>query len=106
VAEGGANGRGEDPPRLLAARSQFAYTDRLDQAMHDEPEAVSASEQRHLTDLAHRRDRQRLLDAWKPARSLLMAGIVSFTPNADSRSRSDLRLIERTMKRIDARLRA
>jgi hypothetical protein len=95
---------GGDRPRLLAQRSEFAYTDRVDQALRDEPEAVSAAEQRHLTELAHRRDRRRRLDAWKPARSLISAGIVSFTPAADRYSRSDLRVIERTLRRIDQRL--
>jgi hypothetical protein len=43
----------QDPPRLLAARSQYGYTDRLSRSLPDELpcDAVPAEYQRHLTEL-------------------------------------------------------
>lgn len=93
-----------DRVRLLAARSEWGYTDNRFKAMRDEPEAVSRQEQERQTQLARRRERQHRLDAWRPARSLISAGIVSFQSAADPQSRSDLRLIERAVRKIDARL--
>ena len=104
VAERGDSRRAQDPPRLLAARSQFAYTDRLDQAMHDEPEAVSASEQRHLTELGHRRDRERRLAAWRTTRSVITAAPTGYQPFADAPTKSDLRVLSRVCEKIDRRL--
>jgi hypothetical protein len=95
---------GADKPRLLAKRSEVGYVSDSARALRGEPEAVSASEQRHLTQLARRRERQRRVDAWRPARSLLMAGIVAYTPAADPTTRSDLRVIQRVVQKIDRRL--
>ena len=44
VSDGGDGKRNEiDPPRLLAARSEHGYVERLAVAMRDAPEAVSQS---------------------------------------------------------------
>jgi hypothetical protein len=95
-----------DAPRLLARRSEYGYVDRPGLALTREPEAIDAEEQERQTIDARRRDRERRLDAWRPARSLIFAGLVAFQPAADSRSASDLRAIERTLRRIDQRLSA
>lgn len=63
-----------DEPRLLAARSELGYVTHTHQALPDEPEAVSADEQRRITRDAQldERERQRAavhdaLDVVRPA---------------------------------------
>jgi hypothetical protein len=65
---------------------------------------VPADEQRRQTELARRKERERKAAAWKPARSLITAGIVAYSPMADRPTLSDLRVIRRTLERIDRRL--
>jgi hypothetical protein len=95
---------GGDPVRLLAQRSEHAYTSNPLKALKEEPEAVDAATQAELTARSRRAERERLRAAWAPARSLISAGVVAFRPMADSRTQSDLRVIERTAQRIDQRL--
>jgi hypothetical protein len=71
-----------------------------------EPEMVDAEYEHRLTDLARRRERDRQLAAWRPTRKLIAEAVASFQPEADRRSLSDLRVISRTLRRIDERLRA
>jgi len=54
-----------EPPRLLAARSQYGYTQRPSEALQGEPEAVSVDEQARLTREAQQaaRERERTLIA-------------------------------------------
>ena len=51
--------------RLLAVRSEHGYTDRLDRALPEEPEAVSAEEQRQLTARAARAASDRSRSEWE-----------------------------------------
>lgn len=44
-----------DTPRLLAAHSQYGYTDDIHKAMRDEPEAISAADQQRISSQAHAR---------------------------------------------------
>ena len=44
-----------EPPRLLAARSQYGYTDNPAQAMFDEPEAIRPADQHRLATEAQAR---------------------------------------------------
>ena len=61
-----------DPPRLLAARSQYGYTDNPVRALRDEPEAIPANDLDHLAHQAHARYAQQRGDelAAQQARSL------------------------------------
>jgi hypothetical protein len=63
---------------LLHRRSEHAYTDRPAQAMHAEPEAVSASYQRHLSAEARRRQRERLQGAWNQTAQVIDAALTAF----------------------------
>jgi hypothetical protein len=74
--------------------------------MKDEPEAVPVDQQKRLTELAHRRELQRRVDAWKTARSVITAALVGFQPFADPSMKSDLRLVTRACEKIDRRLAA
>jgi hypothetical protein len=67
-----------DAPRLLAQRSEHGYTDRLDLALHDEPEAIRADEQEQQTQAAHRRDRQRRLEAFVALRDVVFVATDDF----------------------------
>lgn len=90
------------PARLLAARSEFGYTDRMDRALRDEPEAVSPEEQRRLT-------RQAGLDAQERARSDWLQRRARLALELDALSRqpytktlgSELRLVERQLAKFD-----
>jgi hypothetical protein len=74
-----------DVPRLLARNSTrehavlgVGYTDELDRALRDEPEAVPADYQALLIARAHRTARDRQLDEWTrpmcPSRCACCAG--------------------------------
>jgi hypothetical protein len=66
-----------DEVRLLHRRSQVGYTSNPATAMPNEPEAISAADQQQLTELAHRRDRQRRLAAWQQTRATIDAALMS-----------------------------
>jgi hypothetical protein len=57
-----------DEVRLLHKRSQRGYTDRLDRAMFDEPEAVSREEQEWITARVHRSEREAQILEWNTRR--------------------------------------
>jgi hypothetical protein len=97
-------GNDADEPRFLHRNIAHGYTARHDLAARGEPECVSEDYQRQLTEQARSRETRRRLAAWRPAAELIQSGIAAFAPSADTRSRSDLRVIERTLKRIDQRL--
>jgi hypothetical protein len=98
--------RDPDPPRLLARRSEHAYVSNQRDALPHEPEAVSAAVQVAQTREARCRERERRRDAWRRARALIAAALAAFEPAADARTRSDLRVLARTVHRIDERLSA
>lgn len=94
-----------DALRLLAARSEHGYTDRLDRALPDEPEAVSADWQRDLTRRAARAHANRVRAEWEERRSRIAAeleGVRSFARELDE----DVRLMQRQLDKLDRRARA
>lgn len=95
-----------DPFRLLAARSEIGYTDRVDRAMTDEPEAVSAHCQRMLTASAQRARETQEYAAWVGVRDAIRREVDSLSGAAFAPMRSDLRVILRQVERIDKRVAA
>lgn len=61
-----------DPVRLLHRRSEVGYTDRLAQALPNEPEAVSRHVQRELTERSHRDAGVRERIAWQASQGVLL----------------------------------
>jgi hypothetical protein len=64
---------GGDEPRLLHVRSELGYTPDTHHSLRDEPEAVSADEQRRQTQSARLRERRRRLEALVTLRDALEA---------------------------------
>lgn len=91
-----------DAIRLLAARSEIGYTDRLDRALEDEPEAVSAAEQRYQTRQAARLKTERERETWRTARSSILLAVDGVRVEADVEH--ELRAIRRACERIDRKL--
>jgi hypothetical protein len=93
-------------PRLLHGKSQFGYTDRLEEALPEEPEAVSSDEQRRLTHLATARAHELRLADWMIAKARLEEELdwLRHRPVGQEHA-SDLRVIQRQLDRIDRRLR-
>jgi hypothetical protein len=98
VSDPGGNGRRGDPIRLLHAQSQHGYTDRIDQALPEEPEAVSAEEQRRMTELARRRDGQRRRAAYVALNATVNAALDGFVAVAgkDPKLAHAVRAVRRT----------
>jgi hypothetical protein len=91
---------GADPPRLLARRSEIGYVDRVDLALPDEPEAVPFDYQARLAREARSRDRDTFVeqrDTIKAALDLLDGA--GFAPISN-----DVRLMRRTLERMDRKL--
>jgi hypothetical protein len=103
VPAGGDQRARDDRPRLLAARSELGYTDRIDRALHEEPEAVSSRDQQRITLDAQRRDRADRVVAWKAAHVTITTAIATFSSSCriDKRLSSTLRLIERQCAQLD-----
>jgi hypothetical protein len=93
---------GADAIRLLAARSEIGYTERLDRALEDEPEAVSAAEQRYQTRQAARLKLDREREQWRSARSTILLAVASVRAEPDVEH--ELRAIRRACERIDRKL--
>jgi hypothetical protein len=74
--------RNGDDARFMHRHSEHGYTSSLHEAMRDEPEAVSESEQRRLTRQAERRADDRKLAAWREARTSIMGALDTFTEQA------------------------
>lgn len=91
-----------DPPRLLAKRSEHGYVDRVDRALEDEPEAISAAEQRYQTRQAARLRAERDREAWRTSRSAILLALESVRIEVDVEN--DLRTIRRACERIDRKL--
>ena len=62
-----------DPPRLLAARSQYGYTDNPAQALRDEPEAISPDDLNRLAQQAQHRFAQQRADELEAQRARSIA---------------------------------
>jgi hypothetical protein len=99
VPEGDKRQRDQDPPRLLAIRSELGYTDRIDKAMREEPEAVSRHEQDVISTRARRDwlDRRRV--AWREARAVIDEALDTFssTIGTDRELQHSLRGVRRSV---------
>lgn len=93
-------------PRLLHARSEFGYTDRLVQALRDEPEAVPADFQLELTRQAARRALNRRRAAWLHSRPELDRHLEFLRAELGPEFASDLRAAGRIFERMDRALAA
>jgi hypothetical protein len=93
---------GADAIRLLALRSEHGYTERVDRALPDEPEAVSAAEQRYQTRQAARLKAERERETWRKARSSILLAIESVHVEVDVES--ELRAMRRACERVDRKL--
>ena len=91
-----------DDPRLLAARSEYGYTDRIDRAMTDEPEAVTAEEQRQLTRYAALSAAAEARADWRTRRARIAAELEAVAAQGYARGLgSELRLVERQLLKLD-----
>jgi hypothetical protein len=91
--------------RFLAARSQYGYTDRLDRALFNEPEAVAASAQAELTAHAHRLAELEQRQQWEALRVQLQRQIDwLYSQRLRREVRSSVRALERQIARLDALL--
>lgn len=107
VSAGDGEQRGDgDAARLLAQRSEHAYTADPYHALRDEPEAVSQAEQQRLSELAHRRDRERRRRDWDEARTKIDHALDEFaaTVNGDPPLHHALRAIRRSVEQVSRRL--
>ena len=86
--------------RLLALRSELGYTERIDRALPDEPEAVSPEEQRQITRAARRSERETFV----LIRDELRACLVLLSGASFRSIEHDVRLMSHTLDRIDKRL--
>jgi hypothetical protein len=94
------------PIRLLHRRSELGYTPFAGLALLDEPEAISAEEQRRQTLAARRRAAVELRHAWKNARSEIVAALAGFKASArtDRQVLDGLRAVERAVDRVSRHL--
>jgi hypothetical protein len=82
-------------------------TDRIASALPDEPEAISAEEQARQTLAARSVREQQRQEAWREARSRIVDGVQivrASRPPMPNRIISNVRVIERTLARIAARV--
>jgi hypothetical protein len=93
----------EDRPRLLHARSEFGYTDRLRSALPEEPEAVPADYQRRLSRAASTRRRLRDREAWLACRDRIKVELQLLRGHRfDNREvATSLRVMQRQIERVD-----
>jgi len=98
-----------DAPRLLARNSTrehpllgVGYTDELDHAMRDEPEAVPLDYQQLLTARAHRTARQAQLDEWATRRASIQREIDwLYSQRFQVDVSKALRVLRRQLDRLD-----
>lgn len=94
-----------DHLRLLHRHSAYGYTDRLDRAMHNEPEAVSEEVQWALTSDSHARHREEFKADFVAERARIEAVLdrLSKKPYA-GRVRQEIRLLRSSLDRIQKAL--
>jgi len=98
-----------DTPRLLARNSTrehpllgVGYTDELDHAMRDEPEAVPLDYQQLLTARAHRTARQQQLAEWEQRRASIQREIDwLYSQRFQADVNKSLRVLRRQLDRLD-----
>jgi hypothetical protein len=93
----------DDAPRLLAARSELGYVAEQHRALRDEPEAISASEQRRQSVIAQRAQRERLRREWAPVLADLDAFLSLALPRGVAHRASS---VARLARSVDRELRA
>jgi hypothetical protein len=91
-----------DAVRLLALRSEIGYVDEPIRALVDEPEAVSAAEQRYQTRQAARLKEEREREVWRTARASILLALE--TVHVDADVSHELRAIRRACERVDRKL--
>jgi hypothetical protein len=91
---------------LLAQRSEFGYVDRLDRAMHDEPEAISEHEQRDMSQRARLDWVERRRRAWSDATAVIFPALDTFTAtlNGDRPLQHAVRGVRRAADAVGRRL--
>ena len=100
-----------EPPRLLAARSEHGYVERVDLALQDEPEAVAASYQREITARARRGETTRALTTWRETSGRWFADLdalvaLRFEVDVADELRSLVRAVERLDRKLGGRVAA
>ena len=95
-----------DDVRLLARRSELGYVTRHHLAMIHEPPAVPAEYQAQLTAQAQRVQQDQLLGEWIKCRDRISGAVEHFAnvTKPGHQVRSDLRVLERQVARLDQRL--
>ena len=86
---------------MLALRSELGYTDRVDRALQDEPEAVSVAYQRLLTDDSHRLAVLQTRATWVSVRDTIRESVESLSGVGFDNVRRDIRALLRQVDRID-----
>ena len=89
-------------PRLLHQRSHYGYTDRPSQALRQEPEAVSADEQRKLTRRAKDNGKAREQERARGACDAIDAALTQLdaTHTVDSNVRAMRRQLAQLRRRL------
>jgi len=95
-----------DRPRLLASRSEVGYVDSTRRALVDEPEAVSAEEQAHLTRQAHVAGSRRRRREWQAIRGCLEEQADALKTRFGPEVSNELRELRRTIDRLERKLAA
>jgi hypothetical protein len=91
--------------RLLALRSELGYTDRPDRALPEEPEAVSAAEQRELTAQAARAASERYRVEWERRRIEIVVALDELQTLPFARELApDLRLLQHQLGKLERRV--
>jgi hypothetical protein len=91
-----------DEVRLLAARSEYGYVDRLSAALPGEPEAIPSDVQQRYSAAARRRDSARLRAEWGPHRDLILSELDAFLAlRIPLRLRRSVALVARAARGVD-----
>jgi hypothetical protein len=94
-----------DRPRLLHRRSELGYTDRVDQALTLEPEAVDEATQSRITRAAKTRDLDRRRTRWHECRTRLLRELAVARELFGTAASAETRAIGRAVDRLDRQLR-
>ena len=95
-----------DAPRFLHRTSQYGYTTDPSRSLRAEPEAVPEDYQQLLTDHAHHAERDQLAHEWSKCRDRVISSVAHFeeVTRPPTQLRSTLRVLMRTVERIDREL--
>jgi hypothetical protein len=110
VAADPQRGGKPDKPRLLASRSEHAYTSSANESLREEPEAISSEEQRQMTAAVHRAEAARLRREWELTEKSIDSSLDHFVYDAgvrpDRRIVSSVRAIRRAARACGRRVEA